>query len=510
MKKIIVVLIIILFLFILFFGCKNDKKTNEIPAENNEIFFENNEIPAEKEKINEIIEIPYYKKYEISSKRFNINRLEDIEYINNFSQEEIKKYIEEISINDWSGENNNNLQEYLKYIEKFSNIKKLDIRLDNKNINLEPLLLLKNIEELNIVAAEKIDISTISKLKTLKSLTLYECDEIKDISAIGNLKNLEILKITYCDNIKNINSIFDLSRLKKLYLNIEKMPDFTQINKLTNLEYFEAPVIIDENIINSLSKLKRIKKIKIKYAGVKDVSPLYKIPGFEEIESTLDLHKAISNCYDSYHGVTDPDAIETVKLLLEYGANPNERKQGESIYLDDSFTSFSLETEITPLMQSRLPAVTEMLIKYGARVNDQDKYGRTSLMISAFFDEKNNDNLNMKVLLKNGADVNFKKNTGQTALYLAAINNNIASVKILLNNGADINLRDNKGLSPLMAAKIFIYHENINKMEQIFKNAGVKMNDADIRLVNKIKEDRGYYDEMAEVLSMEINLPGDH
>jgi len=483
-------------LLILFSGCEKTKESDEMPAENDEI--------------ERIKEIPEYFNYDENDKSFKIQCIEDIENLKNYSRDELEKYIENITIT--FRYEDNNLPNDLKYIERFPNIKILNIYLGEKNIdNFESLLFLKNIEELYIYHTENIDILTISRLKTLKSLSLYECDELKDISPIGNLNNLEKLNINKCNTPEDINSIFNLTNLKELYLNLEKMPDLAQIKKLTNLEYFEAPVVINKNTLNSLSTLKRLKKIKIMYAGVKDVSPLYKIPGFEEIECMLDLHKAISNCYDYYHRETNPDAIETVKQLLEYGANPNERKQCELIYMDDSYTSFSFEGETTPLIQSRLPIVTELLIKYGARVNDQDKYGRTALMASAFFDEKNNDNLNMKVLLKNGADVNFKKNTGQTALYIAAMKGNIASVKILLNNGADINLRDNKGLSPLMAAKLFsVYPEIYEEMERILKKAGAKMNNADIKLVDKIENDEENYWGMGDVLNMRIYTPGDH
>jgi hypothetical protein len=512
MKKPIIVLIFILSLFVVFSGCENSKKGNETPRGNKEI--------KEIEEIEKIREIPDYDNYNKENKSFEIRSIRNIEALNNFSQEEIEKYIERITITFWYRENN--LPNDFNYIERFPNIKGLIIYSCYEDIdNYESLLSLKKIEEMEIKYVKNFDIPTIAKLKTLKSLSLYECDELKDISALGNLNNLEKLEIKDCDNIENINPIFDITSLKELRLYFKKMPNLTQIKKLTNLEYFEASVVIDKNLLDSLTNLKRLKKIKIMYAGVKDVSPLFKIPGFMEIECMLDLHEAISNCYDYHRGETEyqkesnsNDAVETVKRLLENGANPNERKQGHLLYLNDSYSSFELEGEITPLTQSRVPGVTELLIKYGARVNDQDKYGRTALMVSAFFDDKDDDNLNMKVLLKNGADVNFRKNTGQTALYLAAMNNNIASVKILLNNGADINLRDNQGVSPLMAAKIFIYSEDYEEMEKVLKKAGAKMNDADIKTVNKIIDDGGNYGEiyrrMGEILSMEVNIPGDH
>ena len=54
----------------------------------------------------------------------------------------------------------------------------------------------------------------------------------------------------------------------------------------------------------------------------------------------------------------------------------------------------------------------------------------------------------VKMLLKEGADVNARDKYGRTALYVAAWRGHVEIVKMLLKEGADVNAADNDGNTP--------------------------------------------------------------
>jgi ankyrin repeat protein len=96
----------------------------------------------------------------------------------------------------------------------------------------------------------------------------------------------------------------------------------------------------------------------------------------------------------------------------------------------------------------------EELIKHGADVNFQNKYGETSL----FYIE---DIKILKLFIQHGADVNAKDTEGFTYLFY---NGTPKKFRFLIKNGADINARDQNRCTPLHfhhdyhVTKILIYH----------------------------------------------------
>ena len=75
-------------------------------------------------------------------------------------------------------------------------------------------------------------------------------------------------------------------------------------------------------------------------------------------------------------------------------------------------------------------------------------------------EESRNGNIeNVKILLLNGADVNFQDKNGYTALIWASINGYLEVVKLLLLNGADVNIQTIWGDTALMFASCYGYLE---------------------------------------------------
>ena len=88
------------------------------------------------------------------------------------------------------------------------------------------------------------------------------------------------------------------------------------------------------------------------------------------------------------------------------------------------------------------------LLKTGAKVNKQDKFGVTSLMRAVF---RGNSEV-VKILLDAGADVHIKDMGGATALHMASRLGHKTISDMLLKNGANPNALDAQGYTPLERA----------------------------------------------------------
>jgi len=93
--------------------------------------------------------------------------------------------------------------------------------------------------------------------------------------------------------------------------------------------------------------------------------------------------------------------------------------------------------------------LSELLIKNGADVNFKDVYGITALHSAA---RTNHPDI-IELLIKNKADVNIKNKSDETPLYYASEFNNPDCVKILLTNNADKNAKSTSGKAALEIAK---------------------------------------------------------
>lgn len=83
----------------------------------------------------------------------------------------------------------------------------------------------------------------------------------------------------------------------------------------------------------------------------------------------------------------------------------------------------------------------------------------------------------VKALLKEGADVNAKTDTGATALMWACFFGKLDVVKVLLANGADVNAKDGRGWTALMTSAEQGYPEVMELL--IAKGADVNARNTD-------------------------------
>jgi len=131
-----------------------------------------------------------------------------------------------------------------------------------------------------------------------------------------------------------------------------------------------------------------------------------------------------------YDASTEGD-VEVVQLLLDQGADVNQRNALHETALDVASTKGKLE-------------VAKLLIKYGADVNCRDKEGWTPLLDASRYGHCDIAEL----LLDNGADVNAKDQDLRTPLHLASWDRHSKIVSLLLERGADVHIRDIDGRTP--------------------------------------------------------------
>lgn len=128
--------------------------------------------------------------------------------------------------------------------------------------------------------------------------------------------------------------------------------------------------------------------------------------------------------------------LETVKALIEHGADVNEGQ-------DDT----GVNALMTVASSGHLD-VARYLIASGANVNATNKYRTSVLMWTAYFIESADM---ARLLLAAGADVNWQNGRGGTALIDAIRTRHLEVARVLIEHGADVNLGPNR-YTPLMFA----------------------------------------------------------
>ena len=161
-------------------------------------------------------------------------------------------------------------------------------------------------------------------------------------------------------------------------------------------------------------------------------------------------------------------SLETVKLLLKYGANVNSVEDQSPLM---SAVEFSHDT-------STLETV-KLLLRHGADVN-LIVDGWTSLMLAARNSGTTSNVQTVKLLLRSGADPNILRTDGRTALSMAVRNSstdsNLETVEVLLKSGADPNLRLLKKASCLDIANMYCKSDSSLETVEILLRYGAKMN----------------------------------
>ncbi|AKI78847.1 putative ankyrin repeat protein [Acanthamoeba polyphaga mimivirus] len=187
--------------------------------------------------------------------------------------------------------------------------------------------------------------------------------------------------------------------------------------------------------------------------------------------------------------------IDTVKLLLENGADPNiPNNKGETAL--GLVVSYLMTNYLEIAQKTNCLKIAQLLIEYGANVNFQNNYG--DYILNHSLQDKNFDII--KILLDNNTNPNLSNNKGNTLLHNICIHGESCDniIKLLLNYNVDLNSVNLKGKTALMYLCKFYYKtNNINSIELLLKNGAnpniqnTKGNTAMMYLFNRLHHEHG-------------------
>jgi uncharacterized protein len=113
--------------------------------------------------------------------------------------------------------------------------------------------------------------------------------------------------------------------------------------------------------------------------------------------------------------------------------------------LDDSLGT----TPLNVALQNGYIPLSLLLIKSGADPNIKPRYALDGEQTATPMHLATRHTEVLKVILKHGASLTVKDDTGHTPLDWAAYDYNVESVRILIAAGADVSARDANGVTPL-------------------------------------------------------------
>ncbi len=160
----------------------------------------------------------------------------------------------------------------------------------------------------------------------------------------------------------------------------------------------------------------------------------------------------------------DKDDVQTIKFLLELGADPNIKFSGSTLlhraissekpqlakillegHANVNAKDLGERTPIHIAIHKKDPALTKLLIKYKANIHEIDSRKDTLLHIAVREDKPEI----AKLLLQAGTKVNAKNNANETPFQIAIRDSKLAMSRVLIGAGANVNVKDSRDRTPL-------------------------------------------------------------
>jgi len=219
---------------------------------------------------------------------------------------------------------------------------------------------------------------------------------------------------------------------------------------------------------NSLSNRKSDKEI-VKLLIEKGLKspPIHLAAYFGDLQKMKDyltngtrINEKDAAAYTPLHCSVCGDHMDAVKFLLSKGADVNAKTTNGW----------------TPLGFAWTVDMAAFLIANGADVRIADENGQTALHGAVNRNNHRGDKALIKLLLKQGADINAKAAStsvgwpGWTPFHVACRNGNKTIVEMLIAKGADINAKTDKDYTPLSLAK----QKNHKQVVELLRKHGAK------------------------------------
>jgi len=143
--------------------------------------------------------------------------------------------------------------------------------------DIVPLKHMKNLEVLKLSRNQISDLTPLSGLTSLTVLFLYDNKRISDLTPLSKLTNLTNLSL-YDNRISDLSPLSNLTNLARLNLNDNKISDLSSLKNLVNLT--ELGLRYNQvSDLKPLSGLTNLKKLSLGNNQISDWSPVAHVPG---------------------------------------------------------------------------------------------------------------------------------------------------------------------------------------------------------------------------------------
>ena len=167
----------------------------------------------------------------------------------------------------------------------------------------------------------------------------------------------------------------------------------------------------------------------------------------------IDREIPLSLAIENYKN--ESEKVKIIKKLLKHGANPNVHGRNGDTSLHKSCLNGNI-------------SITKVLLEYGANVDMLNDHNVAPLHLTFIGGDNQIGDIELviKELLKHGADVNLKKDYGETILHDAASEDDIPEYLFqeFLKHGADLDVKDLYGATPLHHAVEFEQQSNVKSL----------------------------------------------